>query len=411
MDWQERLRPAAYVAPDGTRAAFIFLDVSEQLPRKTAAFDFPDTDGTYVQDLGVSGRRYPLRCIFAGPNCDLEAAEFMGLLAQTGNGTLEHPVYGPRLVVPTGTPTRRDDTVSAANEASVEVEFWETTGLVYPSAEIDAAGQIETAVGAFTEAAAAAYAEGLDTSDPLAAATLRGAIGGAVASTSEALTEAASATDEVFERFRDIERSIIAGLDDTVGQALTLGAQVSLFIQEPARSVAAITQRLRDYGALLGVVTGSTPSRGYGGRAQNTFQVDRLSAASAVSGSVLSTLNAEFQTRGDAIEAAQTILDQFGALQAWQDAAYDSLGLRDTGRDYAELLDAVAVCAGYLVQISFTLRQERALVLDRPRALVELCAQLYGHPDSDLDFFIASNNFTGSEILEVPEGRRVVYYV
>lgn len=97
---------------------------------------------------------------------------------------------------------------------------------------------------------------------------------------------------------------------------------------------------------------------------------------------------------------------------AWRDSAYVSLDLTDTGAAYPELLDAVALAAGYLVEISFSLRQERALVLASDRAVVELCAELYGTTDDEtLDFFIASNAFTGSEILSVPRGRRVVYYV
>ena len=411
MSWEDRLRPAAYVAPDGTRQAFIFEDVSEQLPRKTAAFDSPDADGTYVQDNGVSSRRYPLRCIFSGPDYDLQATAFMDLLAQTGNGTLEHPAYGPKLVVPVGTPTRRDNLRSGANEASVEVEFWETTGLVYPSVELDAAAQIENAVQAYNRAAAEAFTEGLDTSDPLAGNTLRGAITDTVDRTSGALSDAARATDEVFTRFRDIERSIIANLDDTGGQALTLGSQISLFVQEPARAAASIRQRLRDYRALLDTVAGSVPEPGYGSEAQNVFETDRLNAAGAVTGSVLSTLDAEFATRSDAQAAALNVLEQFEDLQAWQDAGYEALGLRDTGGAYSELLNAVALAAGYLVEISFSLRQERALVLQTPRALVELCAELYGNVDDNLDFFITSNSFTGSEILEIPRGRRVVYYV
>lgn len=411
MTWEERQRPAAYIAPDGTRLPFVFESVSEQLPRKTAAFDFPDADGTYVQDLGVSSRRYPLRCIFTGPDYDLQAQAFMDALAQTGNGTLEHPAYGPRLVVPVGTPTRRDDLVNAANEAAVEVEFWVTTGLVYPAVELDAAAQIETAVQDYNRAAAESFAGGLDTSDPLAANTLRGAISDTLDRTSGALSGIARSTDEVFTRFRDIERSIVASLDDTVGQALTIGAQVSLFLQEPSRAAASIRQRLRDYGALLQVVTASTPEPGFGARAQNTFEVDRLNAAGAVTGSVLSTLDADFATRGDALEAALDVLGQFEALQAWQDSGYTALDLSDTGGAYTELLDAVALAAGYLVEISFTLRQERALVTTAPRAVVELCAELYGSVDDNLDFFLTSNGFSGSEILEIPRGRRVVYYV
>ncbi len=70
--------------------------------------------------------------------------------------------------------------------------------------------------------------------------------------------------------------------------------------------------------------------------------------------------------------------------------------------------------AGFLVEISFTLAQERTLKLDRHRTPVDLVAELYGTfgvLDERLDFFINSNALVGLDILEVPKGREVVYYV
>jgi len=61
--------------------------------------------------------------------------------------------------------------------------------------------------------------------------------------------------------------------------------------------------------------------------------------------------------------------------------------------------------------LSFSLKQERSIVLDRARTIVDISAELYGEVDAQLDFLINSNNLSGSEILEVPKGREIVYYV
>ena len=71
----------------------------------------------------------------------------------------------------------------------------------------------------------------------------------------------------------------------------------------------------------------------------------------------------------------------------------------------------VAIAAGFLVEISFTLKQEFRITLDRPRTIIDLAAELYGEVDGQLDFLISSNNLTGSEILDLPRGREIVYYV
>jgi len=71
----------------------------------------------------------------------------------------------------------------------------------------------------------------------------------------------------------------------------------------------------------------------------------------------------------------------------------------------------VALTAGFLVEISFNLKQERRIILTRNRSIIDLVAELYGTVDDQLDFLISSNDLSGSEILEVPKGREIVYYV
>ena len=64
MPWDTRLREAAYISPSGIRTLFDYENVRKTVEKKTTGFDFPDADGTLVQDLGHTGRRYPLRIFF-----------------------------------------------------------------------------------------------------------------------------------------------------------------------------------------------------------------------------------------------------------------------------------------------------------------------------------------------------------
>ena len=113
----------------------------------------------------------------------------------------------------------------------------------------------------------------------------------------------------------------------------------------------------------------------------------------------------------DALAVAEIILDTFASIVTWRDNNYESLGFIDTGELYQKLQQSVALVAGYLVQISFSLKQERIIVLDRARTIIDLTAELYGTIDGKLDFLIESNDLTGSEIIEIPKGRKIVYYI
>ena len=162
MAWTDRIREAAYTPPEGGRIVFTYENVSKLVDKKTTAFEFPDAEGTFVQDLGRSGRRYPLRVIFWGEDYDLESDAFEAALLQRGTGKLEHPIYGTVDVVPFGTIRRRDDLKTAANQAIIELTFWETIGLIYPTVQDNPAASVTTAIEEYNTAASIEFDDVID---------------------------------------------------------------------------------------------------------------------------------------------------------------------------------------------------------------------------------------------------------
>src|SRR5690606_39216569 len=142
VSWEDRARRGAYTSPSGVRIEFDFVQVSRETPKRTKAFEFPGLDGAYVQDNGFGARQYPLLCYFAGADCDLEATQFESALLERGVGRLEHPLYGTFDVVPYEAVARRDDLVSSANQAVVEVTFWTSIRELYPSSGVSSANEI-----------------------------------------------------------------------------------------------------------------------------------------------------------------------------------------------------------------------------------------------------------------------------
>jgi len=162
MSWIERLREGAYTSPSGTRITFEYEDVRNEIDKKTTGFQFPDADGTFVQDTGHSGRRYPLRVVFWGADYDLQANAFDALLLERGAGRLEHPIYGMVNVVPFGTIARRDDLKTAANQTIMDITFWATIGIECPEAQTDHASSVLSAVADYNFTAAAQFAKDID---------------------------------------------------------------------------------------------------------------------------------------------------------------------------------------------------------------------------------------------------------
>jgi len=415
MPWQSRLREAAYVSPLGTRTTFDYEDVSRRIDKKTTGFEFPDANGTFVQDLGHSGRRYPLRVFFWGSDYDEEAALFEAVLLETGVGRLEHPIYGTVDVVPFGTITRRDDLKTAANQAVIEVTFWETTNIVYPNAQVDPGAALLAAIGEYNTTNANEFGEVVSLGSTVEQSSFKSSYQALLSKTSSGLKSVANTQDDVRKQFNAINDSINTGIDILIGQPVTLAFQTMQLIQAPGRALTNITARLDGYSNLLTSIIsgdGAVASSGNDSRNSNRFHNDDLYASTYITGQILSAVNNQFTIKTDAIAAADVILTQFENVTNWRDDNFKSLSEVDTGGAYQQLQEAVALAAGFLVQISFSLKQERHVVLGRSRTSLDLAAELYGEQFEDLlDFFTDSNGLSGSEILEIPRGRDIVYFI
>jgi prophage DNA circulation protein len=440
MSWQERLREAAYRSPNSTRTVFTFQDVSRVAEKKTSAFDFPDADGTLVQDLGRKGRRYPLRVIFAGDNHDLEADAFEQTLLERGAGVLEHPRYGQVDVVPFGEITQRDDLKTRANQTVLEVVFWATIGTAYPTGQNNGTAEALAAVDEYTAVASGQLEEALQFNTQFEVVTFRDQWDGFLNNVQSELAELAEVQGDIARQFNNINDSINRSIDVLIAEPLTLSFQTLALIKVPARAAVQIEARLSAYGNLaLSIMNGISNRIGTGpsgtpqtvqptndSRAANELASRELFAQGAIAGSVTATMTAVqssvedggYSTQPQAIMAAELLLEQFEQVTDWVDQNYcdldgtgiEALSVVDTGAGYQQLYKSVSLAAGVLVQLAFNLRQERRITLDRARSLYDFVGEYYGDIDANLDFFINSNDLTGSEILELPKGRTVVVY-
>lgn len=321
-------------------------------------------------------------------------------------------------VVPFGSITRRDDLKTAANQAIIEVTFWSTIGAVYPSSGLSPKLQVAQSLSRAKSAAEGGFARAMNLATEARRANAKLSIRQALRGVQAALQSVASTTESVNRAFRDLQSEINFGIDVLIGQPLLLARQLVNLVNAPAEALAGILSRLEGYRDLLGRMVASSRSSSDDSsvipalrvRRSNDFQIAALVANASVMGSVASVLANTFTAKPQAIEAAEEILAQLEALTEWSEERYDELDQVDTGEGYQALQETVALAVGFLVEISFTLVPERIIVLDRPRNIIELAAEIYGSIDDRLDFLIQTNKLSGSEILELPRGKRIAFY-
>jgi len=292
--------------------------------------------------------------------------------------------------------------------------FWETTGIVFPATQDDPASAVLDSVEASTEALANEFEDNVSLISAVEKAVTKNAFTDLVDSIGDNLREITKFQADVSRAFEDISDSINNSIDILIEQPLTLAFQTLRLVQLPGSIIGSIAARLDAFANLANsLITGeqSVFTETFDSSANNNFQSNNLVASAAVTGQILSSVDNQFLDKSQAIQAAERIVNQFNAVNEWRDLNIESLSLVDTGESYQKLQDAVAIAAGFLVQLSFSLQTEREIIIDRDRTIIDLAAELYGEVDPQLDFLISSNDLSGSEILEIPKGRKIKYYL
>lgn len=406
MAWTDRVKKASYTSPSGVNTEFNFEDVSVSFTHKGTAFNFPDVEGSYGQQTGRTGRRYPMKCYIWGEDYDLAAKEFITSLEEKGLGRLNHPLYGNFDVIILGEVTRNDALKTAANQAVIELTFYDTTTAIYPYAQKDATGQTEIAITSYNNAMGEDFGGAVKFDNVTDKTTFMGQYTSLLNGVKSSMSPLVTANATIKKQFDTIYKSIFNGLDVGVGNPLMLAFQTIQLIQAPSRAYSLIKNVLNGYKNLFKTLTNGSKST-----SKNQLKAKDLYVSSVVSAMVLSTSNATYKTKNDAVFASVALLDTLDDLNTFRDDEYANLGEIDTGEAYQALQNAIAVTAGTLIEASFDLRQEKFITLDRDRTIIDLCFELYGKVDDELDFFIASNSLSGSEILELPKGKKIAYYI
>jgi len=439
MSWLERLQEAAYTSPSGVRIVFKFEDVSVEINKRDQIREFPEYAGALVQSFGIGATSYPLLCVFWGDNHDLEANDFLNSLSEPGTGVLEHPLYGRREnIAPVGAINRRDDLKTAANQSVFQITFVESAAFQFPVSLVSEADQIEFDLDQFYADQADAFAAGVKITSAREKIDLTDAIKSRLAAVKRFLGGIAATISEIKSEFDAALDLVNRAINTLIDTPLQLANQIIDIIKLPARSAAQIGATLSAYQNLLSFAISDAQglfAPGIGNRTNNRFFnadlfssvafAGMLSASRAVaeatrevSGQSLADFVSQipeeipaFINKSSIIETINFLDSEFGRLTAWNEANRASLSLLDSGAAYSRLKSAASRIAGFLIEISFSARRERALTLGNARHFIELCAELYGILDNAFDFFILTNNFTSDEIFEIPPGRRVIYYV
>jgi len=402
--WTDRLQTAAYTSPSGNRFEFQYENISMESEKKTGTFIFPEIDGQFIQDLGRSGRRFPFIIFFSGPDYDTLSDSFFASLEEIGIGTLEHPLYGTRKVVPTGTIQRRDDLVTGANQSVFMVIFSETiVDINFPSSELNEKSDIRNSIIDSNNNASDQYENDLNIESESENIILQNDLIEKKNFLTDTLSFLVQLNSDIENAMTTVSDSLDGSILDLLIDPGGIASQLLILINTPSNIVTSADAYIEGYTSVISNYIESTVD------SVNKYHNALLFISGCVGALSLSMLNAEFSNRPQAIDALEQIEDIYDDVLTFIDEKIIELEVPDTGEIYSDMNNIFSKIVGYLVRLSFDLPKKIYLTLTQDRQIIELVAELYGNLDM-IDFFIQTNDLTTDEIELLPLEKEVIYF-
>jgi prophage DNA circulation protein len=411
---------ASYTSDTGaTISRFAYRDVSKSKEKLSSTYEFANTNQTYVQTLGSTMLRLPMEMIFIGDNYIADAEAAFNVLDSSNYGTLQHPAYGAVDVAIVGEIKKEDRILTGIGSSTITVTFYQSIKTAYPATSLDARGNILDKLEEANEAAATKASQAINIKDPVDEATWKTDILNGIKAAKKTVAGIVDTTQAISSEITAIQRSvesningIAGGAVDVVGNLLTIGKQIQIFTQLPARLEISIVDRANAFIDGLNNLLGLDSKKDLVNNTnKNKFANADLQATATIAGLAEATItNTEFTTQTQAIEYVDVLLEQTEQYIVWRESQYTSLELVDDDfSTYQQIQELVNLTAGYLLELSFTLQQQKTFICDKDYALPIMANKLYGSIDFE-QRIIADNNLQGDELFFVNKGKQIIYY-
>jgi prophage DNA circulation protein len=418
MSTLDRLRQdIKMVSPLGMEFSALWRGSTRTRRKLLGVYDYPDHDGTIVQDLGSSGYRYQMSVFFAGEKNDIEAEKFSDALVERGQWEVTHPVKGV-MALQLESWTERNNPVEDINTTQFELNWIEPANIeIILSVE-----EVITKIKAKSEKANLSLADQLlqlkqDAFAKIQAA--KNAIDSVTNAINSVLGPIAATVTEINDAFNQVTRSIQQALDAAILQPLTIARQIQQLAQLPGLVSNDFQARFESYKELAADVFGLSED-GTSEADFNKTLVFECTIGSILVASTQIAADSEFQTRPQVINAIEETTSLFESSVAALDAIQAQYADKDIdlqyfsqSQSYTDIWVLNALANKALLESSFDLKIEKRFTLDRNRSPLEITVTEYGglgENDSNYDLFINSNNLKGNDILYLPTGREVVVY-
>lgn len=381
-----------------------------------------DSNDTFT-DLGLGGRDIPLECYFIGENHYTKAEAFIKALGEVGKSRLQL-AYGDMLTVNVIDFKVTNPLKENINSTIVSVNFHETSPTTYPKSQKSKAKSIKNSV----EVAKNDIAQTLDLTVKTIQSPTR--LASFTSNFSSMLNKVANGLDTASKvSLNSIMSDILS--QTPANNMFTIAKQLGNVMSKAARLVNHAKNEISDFEIipssnafwqwqtlLNSLISGSktTKSRLTQEEIDNLLINDSSASMSLISLGE-SLLDKDFETRGEAVEAAKNLKD---LESEWTEHVESELDKIDELEKFLtrdnSLTDIIDSTANEILERSYKLKVEKRVILTEDETVIDLAHKYYeedfaNNPDETIDYLIKTNGFGDDNFFVIPRGTEVKIYV
>lgn len=402
----ERIRELKYTSPGGSVFTLLYDEVERSGSKKLSIHDLPQQDRAIVQELGESPAPFSIAGYFIGADSDSTGDLLALSLTEKGSGLLQHPRWGDIECIPM-TWAQKESMTDGIGRVDFQIQFFPfksteaSTGLTSTESKSDKVAQITewaviTAVKDFVSSIETATATALSSSKVY--------VQNIVDKFANEMRKYVSADPSLS---ADFEKAIVDfnnNSDLIFSNPQEFIENVHIILQQPWASSSYVIEKIQSY---VNIVNEAIATAG------NTWN-ETVTACQILfglsAGASESSTDGVLENRPDAVEIESNLDTIQESINTCISNASNSVGYVFDYEAISGINDSLTTSRRYILDNIYNLKSEIIVTVKNEIPPIKLC-WIYYKDISKLPKFILDNKLIGEEILLLPIGRKVVFYV
>lgn len=413
--WKDKIKEGSFTSSTGQRVEFEYEEVDRDITKKGTRFEFRNVNNSYAQDSGITSRSFPLTIYISGPDYDLKCDVFDSAILTKGVGRLEIGFYSVDAVV-LGKVSRKDRFVDGAGQAVYTLEFIESIKSLYPTENVDILEDVKAKGAESEQKIKEQFEQNIKVDNTVEEETLYLRYKeylDQVNDSFRSLSNGMSETRALFDQYYEIAN---ASINTFLGNPAKFFFNLNLLIKTPSQMGNDLGNKIDGYLNFFRS-TSNDVDQNVNDPTLPADAQNNLALGDGMLGTVIASLanlstTATFESRSNAKELSDAIAQVSESYVEIRDQWYSKAEVLDTGESQ-QIISSTGSGAQKLLNNSlFDLPVERNITLTYPRTILDLAYQYYRNVSQEtVQYIIDTNRLRGDEILLLPVGKTVTFYI